>query len=82
MDLGLTIFTDEASPYLYDNRTNSSLGPKDTKHLEIRMSVMKTPVMLTPGFSSLVFEFWRFDFSYISFGIFLIWIKDAGSLRS
>lgn len=43
---------------------------------------VNTPVMLTPGFSSLVFEFWRFDFSCISFGIFLIWIRDAGSLRS
>ena len=39
MDLGLTIFTDEAPPYLYDNITNSSLGPKDTKHLEIPTSI-------------------------------------------
>ena len=33
--------------------------------------------MLTPGFSSLVFEFWRFDFGCISFGTFQIRIRDA-----
>ena len=48
-------------------------------YLYDNMSVMKTPVMLTPGFSSLVFEFWMFDLGCISFGIFLIWIRDAGS---
>ena len=42
---------------------------------------MNSPVPLTPGFSSLVFEFWMFDFGCISFGIFQIRIRDAGSLR-
>ena len=37
---------------------------------------MNTAVTLTPGFSSLVFEFWRFDFGCISF-YFLIRIRDA-----
>ena len=39
---------------------------------------MNTPITLTPGFSSPVFEFWRFGISCISFGIFQIRIRDAG----
>ena len=38
---------------------------------------MRTPITLTPGFSSPVFEFWRFDIGCISFGAFQIRIRDA-----
>ena len=67
-------------PQLYDNIFNNKQFPWSQRHQTSwnpYVYNMNTPVMLTPGFSSLVFEFWRFDFGCISFGTFQIRIRDA-----